>query len=82
MTRQEDETFLLTKNAVMTTLARASTQQEFNSVVNNVVVNLSDDNDELPEDASPASVNNVDDLDYDPFEGIDINDPFLDTQPY
>lgn len=82
MTRQEDEAFLLTKNAVMTTLAGASTQQEFNSVVNNVVVNLSDDNDELPEDASPASVNNVDDLDYDPFEGIDINDPFLDTQPY
>lgn len=52
MTRQEDEAFLLTKNAVMTTLVGASTQQEFNSVVNNVVVNLSDDNDELPEDAS------------------------------
>ncbi|TYK19576.1 Retrotransposable element Tf2 [Cucumis melo var. makuwa] len=29
MTRQEDETFLLTKNAVMSTLAGASTQQEF-----------------------------------------------------
>ncbi|KAA0050447.1 polyprotein [Cucumis melo var. makuwa] len=82
MTRQEDETFLLTKNAVMSTLAGASTQQEFNFVVNNVVVNLSDDNDDLPEDASPASVNDVDDLDYDPYEGLDINDPFLDTQPY
>ncbi|KAA0038025.1 Enzymatic polyprotein [Cucumis melo var. makuwa] len=82
MTRQEDEAFLLTKNAVMSTLVGASTQQEFNSVVNNVVVNLSDDNDDLPEDVSPASVNNVDDLDYDPYEGLDINDPFLDTQPY
>uniref|UniRef100_A0A9I9D788 Reverse transcriptase domain-containing protein n=1 Tax=Cucumis melo TaxID=3656 RepID=A0A9I9D788_CUCME len=82
MTRQEDEAFLLTKNAVMSTLAGASTQQEFNSVVNNVVVNLSDDNDDLPEDASPASVNDVDDLDYNPYEGLDINDPFLDKQPY
>ena len=43
MTRQEDEAFLLTKNAVMTTLAGTSTQQEFNSIVNNVVVDLSDD---------------------------------------
>ncbi|KAA0066356.1 Retrotransposable element Tf2 [Cucumis melo var. makuwa] len=40
MTRQEDEAFLLTKDAVMSTFAGASTQQEFNSVVNNVVVNL------------------------------------------
>ncbi|KAA0058437.1 Retrotransposable element Tf2 [Cucumis melo var. makuwa] len=82
MTRQEDEALLVTKNPIMSTLVGASTQQEFNSVVNNVVVNLSDDNNDLPEDASPASGNDVDDLDYDPYEGLDINDPFLDTQPY
>ncbi|TYJ96700.1 Retrotransposable element Tf2 [Cucumis melo var. makuwa] len=82
MTRQEDESLLVRKNAVMSTLAGASTQEEFNYVVNNVVVNLLDDNDDLPEDASPTFVNDVDDLDYDPYKGLDINDPLLDTQPY
>lgn len=72
MTRKEDEAFLLTKNAVMSTLAAISSQQEFNTVVNNVVVNLSDDDDEIQAEASsPASVNddvvNSDEIaDYDP----------------
>ncbi|KAA0058432.1 polyprotein [Cucumis melo var. makuwa] len=62
--------------------------QEFNIVVNNVVVNLSDDEDEtLAEASSPTSVNNnvvnSDEIaDYDPYNGYDINDPYLDMQPY
>ena len=69
----------------MTTLAGARTQEELNSVVNNVVVNLSDGNDDdqvasLEEASSSDSVNDVDN--FDPLEGIDIKDPFLDKQPY
>ncbi|KAA0047750.1 Retrotransposable element Tf2 [Cucumis melo var. makuwa] len=42
MTHQEDEAFLLTKNVVMSSLAGVGSQEEFNFVVNTVVVRIFD----------------------------------------
>ncbi|TYK19825.1 Retrotransposable element Tf2 [Cucumis melo var. makuwa] len=59
LTRREDEAFLLTKNVIMSSLIRTGFQEEFNSVVNTVAVQISNPDDSQAEVNSPASVNNV-----------------------
>ncbi|KAA0060292.1 hypothetical protein E5676_scaffold318G00160 [Cucumis melo var. makuwa] len=85
MTRQEDEASLLTKNAVMSSLAGVGSQEEFNFVVNTVAVQISDPDDLQAEANSPISINNVieedDEDDFNSYVDYDINDPFLDSQP-
>lgn len=83
MTKHVDEQFLIAKNSIMTSLAGASSNEEFASLIQRVADRLSDD--EAPKwitisSSSNSSVGDV--VDNYPYANYDINDSFLDMQPY